>query len=63
VQEVDFARVTATGEVRSLVVKSCVGRYDIVTLVGPPGNAVDRAATSAAAGEIKARIAAFEKRD
>ncbi len=61
VQEVDFARVTATGEVRSLVVKSCFGRFDIVTLTGPRSSAVDKAATDAAAAEIKARVAAFEK--
>ena len=58
VQNVDVHRSTVTGEPRSMIVKSCFGRYDIVTFHRSP-DALDTEATIAAAASLKARVAAF----
>ena len=58
VQEVDVRNDAGTGQPGSMIVKSCFGRFDIVAFrrAGKP----DSAATAEAAGELKARVAAFQ---
>ena len=58
VQNVEVQRSTVTGEPRSMIVKSCFGRYDIVTFHRPP-DALDTEATIAAAARLNVRVAAF----
>jgi hypothetical protein len=58
VQNVDVHRSAVTGEPRSMIVKSCFGRYDIVTF-HRPSDALDTEATIAAAARLEARVAAF----
>ncbi len=57
VQDVEVRGNAIAGEPGSMVVKSCFGRFDIVTFnqAGKP----DSVATTEAAVEIKARVAAF----
>ena len=46
--------------VTSLIVRSCYGRFDILTLWQKEQRIVDTAATAAAAATIKARLAGFQ---
>jgi hypothetical protein len=57
VQDVAVNRNAVTGEPRSMIVKSCFGRFDIVTF--RLANKLDPEATTAAASQLKARVAAF----
>lgn len=57
VQDVEVRANTVTGTAASMIVKSCFGRFDIVTF-GRAG-ATDPVATTEAAAELKARVAAF----
>lgn len=59
VQDVDVRRSSVTGEAGSMIVKSCFGRYDIVTFRRRPSDKPDAEATTAAASQLKARVAAF----
>jgi len=56
VQDVE---VSATGGPRSMIVKSCFGRFDIVTF--QQVDDLDTGAASEAGAELKARMAAFRK--
>jgi hypothetical protein len=60
VLDVSVHRSAVTGEPRSTIVKSCAGRYDIFTFAERPSNRLDAEATTAAAAELKARVAAFD---
>jgi hypothetical protein len=59
VQGVEVQRNADTGAPRALIVKSCFGRFDIVSFGERPRAAPDAATTTAAAVELDARIAAF----
>jgi hypothetical protein len=59
VQDVEVGTNAATGAARAVIVKSCYGRFDIVTLAERQPGAPDSAAVSAAAAELNARVAAF----
>jgi hypothetical protein len=57
VQDVEVRRNAVTGEPRSMIVKSCFGRFDIVTF--RQADDPDPGATTEAAVQLKARVAAF----
>jgi len=59
VQDVEVRRAAVTGEPRSMIVKSCFGRFDIVTFGQRQANEPDPDATAAAAAQLKARLASF----
>ena len=59
VQDVEVRGNPVTGEPRSMIVKSCFGRFDIVTFRPQPPDAPDPDATTVAANQLKARVAAF----
>ena len=61
VQGVEVRRVPVTGEARSMIVKSCFGRFDIVTFPQGQSGTLDTAATTAAAADLTARLAAFRE--
>jgi hypothetical protein len=61
VQGVEVRRVPITGEPRSMIVKSCFGRFDIVTFPEVQSGSPDTAATTAAAADLTARLAAFRE--
>jgi hypothetical protein len=61
VQGVEVHRVPVTGEARSMIVKSCFGRFDIVTFPQGQSGTLDTAATTAAAADLTARLAAFRE--
>jgi hypothetical protein len=56
--EVD--RSPATGEPRAMIVRSCLGRFDIFTFLHQQAGKVDLDATSAAAARLKERVTAFQ---
>jgi hypothetical protein len=58
VQNVDVRRSDG-GEARYMIVNSCFGRFDIVTFSRRQPNNVDPEATTAAAAQLKSRVAAF----
>jgi len=60
VLDVSVDRGSVSGEPRSTIVKSCSGRYDIFTFAQRRSNRLDAEATTAAAGELKVRLAAFD---
>ena len=57
VQDVELRRSAVTDEPRSMIVKSCFGRFDIVTF--PQSRNPDPEPTTEAAVYLKARVAAF----
>jgi len=57
--DVDVHRSSVTGAPRSMIVKSCFGRFDIFTFLQREPNTPDPEATAAAADQLKARVAAF----
>jgi len=59
VQDVEVQRSSVTGEPRSMIVKSCFGRFDIVSFWQHQPNRLDPEATTAAAAQLKTRAAAF----
>ena len=59
VQDVAIRRNAVNNEPESLIVKSCYGRFDIVTFWQAQPGRPDPDATTAAATEIKARLTAF----
>ena len=59
VQDVEVQKNSVTGEPRSMIVKSCFGRFDIVTFWQRQPGRSDPEATTAAATQLKARTAAF----
>ena len=59
VQGVEIRRSAVTNEPGSVIVRSCYGRFDIVTLWEGQQSTVDPDATTAAATQLKARLAAF----
>jgi hypothetical protein len=60
VQGVEVPKNAATGEPRSMIVKSCFGRFDIVTFRQPQSNNVDPVVTAAAADQLKTRVTKFQ---
>ena len=59
VQDVEFGRNAVTGEPRSMIVRSCYGRFDIVTFRQQQPDNSDSGTTTSAAAQLKARVAAF----
>jgi hypothetical protein len=59
VEGVEVHRSTDTGEPRSMIVRSCFGRFDIVTFRQRQPDILDPGATAAAASRLTARVAAF----
>jgi hypothetical protein len=59
VEEVGVQRSAVTGTARYMVVRSCYGRFDIVSFVPPRRGSVDPDATATAAAQLTARVAAF----
>jgi hypothetical protein len=59
VQDVEIHRNSATGEPRSVIVRSCFGRFDIVTFPRRQPEEIDPDATVAAATQLEASLAAF----
>jgi len=59
VMDVEIQRSSDTGDPRSMIVKSCFGRFDVFTFVHQQPARVDPEATMAAAAQLKARVAAF----
>jgi hypothetical protein len=59
VMDVAVHRRAVTGEAGSMIVKSCSGRYDIFTFRQRQPDKPDPEATTAAAAELTARVAAF----
>ncbi len=59
VQNVEIRRTNVTGEPIYMIVKSCFGRFDIVTFLAQRPNDRDPEMTMAAATELKSRVAAF----
>ena len=57
VQDVEVRTDAVSGEPRAVIVKSCNGRFDIVTF--PQASKLDPAPTAEAAVELKSRVAAF----
>ena len=57
VQDVELRGGVVAGEPRSVIVKSCYGRFDIVTF--PQSSSRDPETTTEAAVNLKARLAAF----
>jgi hypothetical protein len=57
VQDVEVQTNAVTGKPGSMIVKSCFGRFDIVTF--PQGSNLDPGPTTEAAVQLKARVAAF----
>ncbi len=57
VQDVELRGGNVSGEARSVIVKSCFGRFDIVTF--PQSGNRDPETTTEAAVNLKARLAAF----
>ena len=60
VQTVEVHRMADTGAPRSMIVKSCFGRFDIVTFGQREAGSLDQGATTAAAAQLTARVAAFQ---
>jgi len=60
IQDVAIRYDPVSNEPRSIVVKSCNGRFDIVTFRQERPGRSDPDATTAAASELKARLAAFK---
>ena len=61
VQGVEVDKMAVTGEPRSMIVKSCFGRFDIVTFRRGQTGSPDSAAIAAAAAQLTARVAAFRE--
>jgi hypothetical protein len=59
VQGVEVTRSADDGEARSMIVRSCYGRYDIVTFGQLPPGAPDPGATTDAAARLTARVTTF----
>ena len=59
VQDVEVRGSDATDEPRFMIVHSCFGRFDIVTFVRRPTNDSNPEVTTAAAAQLKFRVAAF----
>jgi hypothetical protein len=59
VQGVEVRRDDVNGAASSMIVKSCSGRFDIVTFWRRQPTGPDPDATTAAAGQLEARVAAF----
>jgi hypothetical protein len=59
VQNVEVHGSDATDEPRFMIVNSCFGRFDIVTFLRWPPNNLNPEATTAAAAQLKSRVAAF----
>jgi hypothetical protein len=59
VQDVEIRDNTASGQPRAMIVKSCFGRFDIVTFRPVPQGGSDADSTAAAAARLKGRVAAF----
>ena len=57
VQDVEVRTDAVSGEPRTMIVKSCHGRFDIVAF--PQASKLDAAPTTEAAAELKSRLAAF----
>jgi hypothetical protein len=60
VQGVDVPTNADTGEPRSMIVKSCFGRFDIVTFRQQQSTKVDPVVTAAAADQLKSRVTKFQ---
>jgi len=60
VQGVDVPKNADTGEPRSMIVKSCFGRFDIVTFRQQWSNNIDPVVTAAAADQLKTRVTKFQ---
>jgi len=61
VQGIDVNRDANSGEPRAVVVKSCLGRFDIVIFARRPLAAPDTAMTTAAEAQLTTALAAFRK--
>ena len=59
VQGVEIRQSDGAGAPRYMIVKSCFGRFDIVTFARPQPDDRDSETTMAAAKELKSRVAAF----
>jgi len=59
VQGVEVRRSADTGAPQAMIVRSCFGRFDIVSFGERPRTAPDAATTTAAAAQLEARLAAF----
>ncbi len=59
VQNVEVHRTDGTGEPRYMIVNSCFGRFDIVMFLRRHPDSLDPEATTAAAAQLKSRVAAF----
>jgi hypothetical protein len=59
VQGIEVRRDSVNGEARSMIVRSCYGRFDIVSFWQRQPNEPDPDATTAAAAQLEARVAAF----
>ena len=59
VQGIEVRRDSVNGEARAMIVKSCFGRFDIVSFWQRQPNEPDPDATTAAAAQLEARVAAF----
>jgi hypothetical protein len=59
VQNVEIGKDAITGAPRSMIVKSCEGRFDIVTFWQLRPKDPDPDATAVAAAQLEARVAAF----
>jgi hypothetical protein len=59
VQDVEVRASTVPGAPRSLVVKSCSGRFDVVTFEQRPPEDPGEAMSAAVVAQLKARVAAF----
>jgi hypothetical protein len=61
VQGIEVPTNADTGEARSMIVKSCFGRFDIVTFGEQQSNKADPVVTAAAADQLKSRVTKFQK--
>lgn len=59
VQNVEIHQNDGVGKPRSMIVKSCFGRFDIVMFLRHPPSDWDPETTTAAVAELKSRVAAF----
>ena len=59
VQDVEIRSNAVTNEPGSMIVKSCYGRFDIVTIRQEQSSKLDPVATTAAATSLKTHLAAF----